>query len=123
MPIHKIVAIVIKDNAFLMVRKKGKNIWTSLGGKPETGETEQQALIREIKEEVDCSAEIIKKLGDFTANAVFDQDTVVLSTYLVNLKGTPHIIDEELEELRYITKEEYPKMQFPESITKQIFPF
>ena len=54
--IHKIAAVVIKDNGFLMVRKAGKDIWTSLGGKPEPGETEEIALMREIKEEVSCEA-------------------------------------------------------------------
>jgi len=48
--IHKIIAIVIEDNKFLMVRKVGKDIWTSLGGKPEQGETEEQTLLREIQE-------------------------------------------------------------------------
>jgi 8-oxo-dGTP pyrophosphatase MutT (NUDIX family) len=63
--------VVIEDNKFLMVRKVGKNIWTSLGGKPEDDEIEEETLIREIKEEFDCDAKIIRKLGDFEAPAVF----------------------------------------------------
>ncbi len=34
-----------------MVRKVGKDIWTSLGGRPEGNETEEETLLREIKEE------------------------------------------------------------------------
>jgi len=33
--IHKIAAVVIKNNEFLMVRKVGKDVWTILGGKPD----------------------------------------------------------------------------------------
>jgi len=48
--IHKTVAIVIKDGKMLVVRKKGKEMWTGLGGRMEPGETEEECLLREIKE-------------------------------------------------------------------------
>ncbi|MBW2981926.1 NUDIX domain-containing protein [Candidatus Woesearchaeota archaeon] len=122
--IHKIAAVVIRDNKFLMVRKVGKDIWTNLGGKPEQGESEDQTLLREIKEEIHCDAEIIKKLGDFKAKAVFDDAIVKLSTYLVDLKGDIKLDDPELEECRFISKNYKEKgIKFPESIEKQILPF
>ncbi|MEK6937387.1 MAG: NUDIX domain-containing protein [Nanoarchaeota archaeon] len=122
--IHKIAGIVIQDNKFLMVRKKGKDIWTSLGGKPESGETEEQALVREIKEEVNCETKVIRKLGDFKSKAVFDDAILKLSTYLVELKGNPKIIDPELEEFRFISKD-YKKvnLKLPPSMEEQIIPF
>lgn len=124
--IHKIAAIVIQNNELLMVRKKGKQTWTSLGGKPENNETEQQALLREIKEEMNCGAQIIKKLGDFTAEAIFHKDSVVkLSTYLVYLKGNPKINDPELEEYRFIPQN-YKQLgiRIPrDSMENQIIPF
>ena len=122
--IHKIIAIVIQDNKFLMVRKVGKDIWTSLGGKPEENETEEEALIREIDEEIHCDANIIKKLGDFKAPAAFDDAIVKLSTFLVELKGEIKLDDPELEECKFISKnykEEGIKM--PVSIEEQILPF
>lgn len=122
--IHKIIAIVIQDNKFLMVRKVGKDIWTSLGGKPEGNETEEEALIREIDEEIHCDANIIKKLGDFKAPAAFDDAIVKLSTFLVELKGEIKLDDPELEECKFISKnykEEGIKM--PVSIEEQILPF
>lgn len=100
--IHKVAAIVIKNDCIFMVRKKGKDIWTSLGGKPEGNETEQAALLREIKEEVDCDAEIIKKVGDFKGKAAFDNAILKLSVYNVKLNGHPNLIDEELEECGFI---------------------
>ena len=91
--IHKIAAVVINDNKFLMVRKVGKDMWTSLGGRIEPNETEEQCLLREIKEEANCGAKIIRKLGDFEDKAVFDDATVRLSVFLVELSGDIEIID------------------------------
>lgn len=122
--IHKIAAVVIKDNGFLLVRKKGKDIWTFLGGKPEGSETEVEALLREIMEEVGCSATIIKKIGDFEAPAIFDPATVRLSTYIVDLHGNPVLCDDELEELKYIQKDYKEKgIKLPDSIELQIIPY
>ena len=122
--IHKIAAVVIKDNRFLMVRKKGKDIWTSLGGKLEIGETEGQALIREIKEELDCGANVVRKIGDFTAKAVFDDAIVRLSVYLVELNGEPKISDPELEEFAFIAKDYRRKgIKLPPSIEEQVIPY
>lgn len=124
--IHKIAAMVIKESTFLMVRKKGKDIWTNLGGHPEEGEAEDQALLREIKEELDCGGKIIKKLGDFEAPAAHDNAIVRLSTYIVELEGEPHIPpeEEELEEFRYITKNYKEEgIKLPASIEEHILPY
>ncbi|MFH1585165.1 MAG: NUDIX domain-containing protein [archaeon] len=122
--IKKIIAIVIKDNGFFMVKKVGKDIWTSLGGKPEYGETEQETLIREIREEVGCDTEIIKKLGDFENKAVFDDAIVRLSAYHVNLIGEINLQDPELGECGFITKDYKEKgIKLPPSIEKQIIPY
>lgn len=122
--IHKIAAMVIKDDSFLMVRKKGKDIWTNLGGHPEEGETEEQTLLREIKEEMGCDADILTKLGDFEAPAAHDDAIVRLSTYLVELKGDIHFHDPELEEYRYIHKNYKDEgIKMPNSITERIIPF
>ncbi|MBI4448175.1 NUDIX domain-containing protein [Candidatus Woesearchaeota archaeon] len=122
--IHKIVAIVIRDNKLLMVRKVGKDIWTNLGGKPEGDETEEQALVREIQEEIHCGAKVLKKLGDFKAPAVFDDAIVKLSTYLVELIGKIKLDDPELEECKFIPKN-YKELgiKMPISIEEQILPF
>ncbi len=122
--IHKAAAIVIQNNEFLMVRKKGKDIWTSLGGKVEAGETEEQALLREIKEEFDCQATILKKLGDFTDKAVFDDAEIKLSAFLVDLSGPINLLDAELDEYRFLPKtfaQEGIKM--PSTMQEKIIPY
>ena len=123
--IHKIAAILIRDNKLFMVKKVGKETWTTLGGKPEEGETEEEALLREIDEEVHSGAKIIKKLGDFIANAHHDKGfTVKLSAYLVELTSETKLDDPELEEAEFISKDyEKEGIKLPPSMTEQIIPF
>jgi len=122
--IHKIAAVVIADNKFLVVRKKGKDVWTSLGGKPENGETEEQTLIRETKEELNCGLKIIKKLTVIEDKAIFDDAQVKLSFYLGELEGAPEVIDNELEEFRYIGADYKTKgIKLPPSLGNQLIPF
>jgi 8-oxo-dGTP diphosphatase len=121
--IHKIAAVVISDNKFLMVRKAGKDMWTSLGGRIEPDETEEQCLLREIKEEANCSAKIIRKLGDFENRAVFDDATVKLSAFLVELIGNIEIIDPELEEHKFIgSSYKQDGIKLPPTIENQVIP-
>lgn len=121
--IHKIAAVVVEDNKFLMVRKKGKDIWTSLGGHPEDGETEEQALLREIKEEMGCEGSILQKLGDFEAPAAHDDAVIRLSTYLVTLKGPIVFEDPELEEHRFFDKAGLAEVKIPDSIKNGVLPY
>jgi 8-oxo-dGTP pyrophosphatase MutT (NUDIX family) len=123
--IHKVAAIVIEDNKLFMVRKRQKDSWTSLGGRPEEGETEEGALSREVKEEVNCAAEIWKKIGDFEAPAAHDEDaTVKLSCYLVKLHGTVEVVDHELAEAGFIGKDYREKGMKLASITEeQLIPY
>jgi len=122
--IHKIAAVVIRDNRFFMVRKRGKDIWTSLGGHPEDNETEEESLLREIQEEVHCDASIVRKLGDFYAKAAHDDAIVKLSTYLVELQGEPKLDDPELEESQFVPSN-YKELgiKLPASIEEQVLPY
>jgi 8-oxo-dGTP diphosphatase len=60
--IDKLAWCCIKDKRLLGARSKGKNIYYIPGGKREEGESDHEALIREIKEElsVDLKPETIQ---------------------------------------------------------------
>jgi|GEM_PF-1570338 len=122
--IHKIAAVVVQDDKFLMVRKHGKDVWTSLGGHPEGNESEEEALLREIEEEMGCDAALIKKLGDFEAPAAHDDAIVKLSTYLVELSGEIHFDDPELAEYKFLAKDYTDDgIKLPASIEELVLPY
>jgi 8-oxo-dGTP pyrophosphatase MutT (NUDIX family) len=69
--IDKLAWIYIKNKQILITRSKGKDTYYIPGGKREQGETDQAALIREIKEEldIDLDTETIEFFGQFEAQA------------------------------------------------------
>lgn len=75
----KVVAAVIRsgDKIFATARGYGdyKGQWEFPGGKIETGETAQQALVREIKEELDADIEV----GSIIGTVEYDYPTFHLS--------------------------------------------
>ncbi len=69
--IDKLAWIYIENKHILSTRSKGKDTYYIPGGKREHGETDQEALLREIKEEldIDLHVETIAFLGRFEAQA------------------------------------------------------
>ena len=69
--IDKLGYILVKDRKVLAARSKGSSAWLTPGGKRDAGETDIQALTREVKEElsIDLIPDTIKYLESFTAQA------------------------------------------------------
>ena len=54
-PIDKIAWLRLEDRKILSTRSRGKDVYYIPGGKREPGETDLQALVREIREELDVA--------------------------------------------------------------------
>lgn len=69
--IDKLAFIEFKGRKILETKSFGKDTWYIPGGKREQGESDQEALIREVKEEllVDLIPETVKLYGVFEAQA------------------------------------------------------
>lgn len=77
----RIAAAVITDatGACLLVRKQGTTAFMQPGGKMEPGETPEQALVRELKEElsIQIATADLTYLGHFSDHAVNEPGYVV----------------------------------------------
>ncbi len=99
----KIGGIVIKDRKLLVVRVK--TIFINLGGKVEPGETHEECLIREAKEEIGCEIKMGKFFGTYEAEAVLDPGKIVkIETYFCEVLGVPKP-NSEVSEIKYITSD------------------
>lgn len=80
--IHVSAAVITdSDGRMLLVRKRDTHFFMQPGGKPETGETPEQALIRELNEELqlDIALEQLIPLGQFTDMAANEPDHRVIA--------------------------------------------
>ncbi|KJF92842.1 NUDIX hydrolase [Photobacterium angustum] len=103
--IDKLAWVLIKDGKFLVVRSQGKALFYLPGGKREAGESDIEALTREIKEEVsvDLIPSSIKYMKTFTAQADGKAEgiSVKLTCYFSDYSGDL-IPAAEIEEQKFI---------------------
>lgn len=119
MKVVKVVAAVIRngDKIFATARGYGdyKGQWEFPGGKIESGETQQQALIREIKEELDTDIEV----GDLIGTIEYDYPTFHLSMacfWCKIIRGD--LVLKEAQDARWLTKDMLHSIQWlPADIT------
>lgn len=102
-----VVAAIIKKDNQILATKRGYgefiNMWEFPGGKIENSETKEEALIREIREELDCTIKPIK----FALNLEYQYPTFYLkmSCYEAIIEeGTPKLLEH--NDARWLTKEQ-----------------
>lgn len=93
-----VVAAIIREGNKIFATQRGygdyKDGWEFPGGKIERGETSQQALVREIKEELDT--EIV--VGDYITTIEYDYPAFHLSMqcyWCTIVHGTPVLLEHE----------------------------
>jgi 8-oxo-dGTP diphosphatase len=70
--IHKAGGVIVRDGKLLVTRSKGKSFFVAPGGKLEAGETARQALVRELKEELN----IVVAEADLTDFGTFHAEVI-----------------------------------------------
>lgn len=119
--IHKIGLLIVRDNRLLLCRKRhGTALLILPGGKPEEGETEEQALEREIMEELGVTVGAIEHFGNYEDDAAGDPRRVRISLYSGVLGGEP-AASGEIAELVWFGAENDRELVSP-SIRRQILP-
>ncbi len=89
-PLPSAGAIAVRNNKILLIKRgeePAKGIWAPPSGFIESGETSEDACLRELKEETGVTGEIVDLLGVYHHSSELYGDILVIM-YLVNkLKG------------------------------------
>ena len=103
--IDKLALILVRNGRQLVARSRGKTVFFTPGGKREPGESDEEALCRECKEEltVDLVKSSIASYGVFEAQAFGKPEgtKVRMTCYTADYSGTL-TPNEEVEELLWI---------------------
>lgn len=109
-----VVAAIIQDEAGLYLCckrgewKKSPNKWEFPGGKPESGEDLQAALIREIKEELNVEIKVVRQFDRSTTN------DIELVSFVCELTGAKPQFSTDHTELRWVPEQELSKLDWAE---------
>ena len=122
--IHVVAAIITDASGRIFATQRGygewKDWWEFPGGKIEPGETPEEALRREIREELDIDITV----GRLLATVEYDYPAFHLSMqcYLCTLPaGTPRLLEH--EDARWLTRDDLDSVRWlpaDESIIKQL---
>lgn len=112
---HIGVAVIINEENYILIDKRlptglMANLWEFPGGKIEEGETTEDCIKREVKEELGIDIAIKKHLIDI--NHSYTEFSVTLSVYLAQIiTGNPQPL--ECAEIRWVKVDELSNFQFP----------
>ena len=110
-----VAAVIERDGRFLIARRlKGTHLagyWEFPGGKVHAGETHEEALRRELSEELNSGFLNARKIFD-TSHA-YPERTVELHFYRGDLTAEPQPMLG--QELRWITRREFGGLEFPQA--------
>ena len=125
MKITEVVAALIWNNDKFMICQRPAYkarglLWEFVGGKVESGETKEQALIRECREELN----VLLSVGDVFMDVVHEYPDLTVHLTLFNAtidEGEPQKLEH--NDIKWITPREIPNYDFcpaDEGITERI---
>ena len=108
-----VAALIWKNNKFMICQRPAHKarglLWEFVGGKVESGETKEQALIRECKEELD----ILLSVGDVFMEVTHEYPDITVHLTLFNAsitEGNPQKLEH--NDIQWITPSEITNYEF-----------
>ncbi len=101
-----VAGIIKKDNQFFVIHHQKENLWFFPGGKVDTGETLDQALARELKEELNIQFSSAKKIG--AVKIIHQNKPRRVHYFMIETTDTPVIQENEKHTTaRWLSKVEF----------------
>lgn len=111
--VEVVAALIWDGNRFLICQRPAHKarglLWEFVGGKVEPGETKEQALVRECREELNVELDVSAPFMEVTHQ--YPDLTVHLTLFLAAIRqGTPQMLEH--NDIRWITVSEIPQYEF-----------
>ncbi|MEV9641022.1 (deoxy)nucleoside triphosphate pyrophosphohydrolase [Mammaliicoccus sciuri] len=112
--IHVVGAIIENEQKEILCALRGPemtlpNYWEFPGGKIEQGESKEEALKREIQEELGCTIEVYEHIDDTTYE--YEKVIVRLETFMAKIVSGSPVVSEHAE-LKWMTRQELPSLNW-----------
>ncbi len=108
-----VAAIIQSEDRFLVARRAShKSLagkWEFPGGKPEAGETDETALVREIREELGVEIKVIRHFDTSASNGI------ELACYVCELAGLRPTSSTDHDELRWLAESDLSGLDWAEA--------
>ena len=108
-----VAALIWEGDRFMICQRPAHKarglLWEFVGGKVEAGETKQEALVRECREELDVTVAV----SDVFMEVVHEYPDITVALTLFNAtieKGTPKKLEH--NDIRFIAVDEIPNYDF-----------
>ncbi|MBS5822727.1 MAG: NUDIX domain-containing protein [Clostridium argentinense] len=119
-------SVIIHDNnkkVLIAQRSKTKHkfplFWETVGGTLENGESPEECIRREVKEELNCSIDDLKLFKVYVINS---DNRYVLIVYTGKLIGEVEA-NEEIEQIKWVARNEIDKYNFMGNCKEKIIDF
>lgn len=112
--INVVAAVITDENNKILItqrnfKKSQGGLWEFPGGKIENGETKEEAIVREIKEELDVNIRADQYIDEKVFNYP-EKDINLIAIKCSILEG--NIVLKEHEDAKWITSEEFENYNF-----------
>ena len=106
MPIVGVEAMIVNDDNEILLLKRNnppvKGEWWFAGGRIKKGETFEEALRREVKEETDLDIDIIRFIGIY--NRIFPERHDITLEFLCRCRHEKVVLNDEHSEYKFCKK-------------------
>lgn len=117
-PIPGVAGVVVGHDGLLLVKRDkppSEGLWSVPGGVIETGETQEQALVREVKEETGISVQVLEAMNTIDLISLDEEGKVeyhyVLSYFLAKAKSGTIKPESRRAEVKWFALDELPEYE------------